>query len=528
MDYQRVREAAERSLQVFMETVWKDRDGKPLRFSDIHKRIGAFIDEAERRGIPAVVLAPYGVGKTELGLGKSLQRVVRDPTSRGSIVSDIDDHGKLRVETLRRVIKQDPDFHMLWPEIEIHGRDAAAAFRLKQSKHAKDNTLESTGVMGSITGGRRDWFFFDDLCTEKNSILEPASRVRVKSSFFGQFTNRLVPGGWWFYIGTKYHADDLTHALLSKKKIYATLVIGVREDYQGYDFEESWPCRDANGDLSFTERRGTIAPWHEVWPPKEYERRHVELEDEGEAIKWYSGYRNMVVDPATQAFRAPWFQRTVPVDPYDKYKIRVMYADPASSEEKKADYYAGVVLGYDPTRRAGIVLHAWKVREGLTARVERFLDAWETYQPHKAGVEGKHEISFRQRIEERAVERGLPFRVVRVNHSREKEARIGGLAPLIEKGRILFDGKVFPEFWKEAELFPRAANDDLMDALEGAWDLMRRLVKRKGQFAKARDVSRQYDDPKARKPSFGYRFERPSPPDRPTRKRTAWIEDVFG
>jgi predicted phage terminase large subunit-like protein len=365
--------------------------------------------------------------------------------------------------------------------------------------YAKDESVSGAGVTSSGTGSRRDCIFFDDCVTEANAIINPADQLRVKAGFSGTWLTRVEPDtGWWFYIGTKYTATDLTHDLMGNPA-YARLMIAVSADFDGYDCEEWWP-----GDEE--PRKFTLPLWEGKWDEAAYRARYHQLVGNGESTKWYAGYRNMVVDPELATFRRHWFKRTVLDPEWARFKVITMYADPASSQEKTADYYAGVVLGWDPSRKSAVVLHKWKVREPLTARVDRYLEVWDHFRPVADGVEGKHELSFREAIQREAMERGLSCKVTKVNHGpdSEKIARIAALSPLIEVGRISFDGATHPEFWDEAELFPRARNDDLLDALEGAWHLMRRIIFRNRRVPRTFDVDKQFQNlaRKGREPRY--------------------------
>lgn len=470
---ERARKRAREDCAYFTTKVWKDHKGNRIRLAAHHKKELEFLQRARETNTPCLVLAPMGSGKSELGMAFLLWLMDKEPRDRYGIVCDKDEHAGQRVTAIRRYIQHDDDQQRLFPEVKVGGgRENVQQFRLTANTFAKDESMSGAGVTSSGTGSRRDVIFFDDICTERNTILNPAERPRVSAGFTGTWLSRIEPGtGWWFYIGTVYASDDVTHAVMAMPHA-AVLKIGVNEDFDGYDVEERWPNEEP--------KHYTLPLWEGKWDEAAYRDKYLTFVNAGESTKWFSGYRNMVIDPEKAAFKAPWFKRTV-LEPETRLWPVVLYVDPASSQDKKADFYAGVVLGWDPKRKAAIVLHKWKVREGLKERLARYLEAYEQYQPQDDGVEGRHELSFRQALKAEAKDQMSRAKCRAIDHGpdSDKEGRIGTLAPLIERGQILFDGAVHPEFWDEAETFPRAKNDDLLDALEGAWSMLRRLVWRK-------------------------------------------------
>lgn len=460
----------------------KDDEGAHVRLGTVHEKILDFKQEAYERKVKCLVLAPRGIGKTTLLVGEACWIHAKHPTHRVAIISDNEEHGIDRVTTVRHYLEKDKHFRWLFPEVKIdysvRGRRTMAKLRLTANPYAKDPTLLGAGIIGGGTGTRMDEQLFDDLCTERNTILQPAEMERVKKAYFGTWRACLKPKtGWSSYIGTLYHENDLTHALKESKKV-ARLVIGLDpETFGHYNVEEWWP--------GWAEpKHYTLPLWDEddnggPWSQEAYEDVKDEMAVLGEATKFFAAYCNLIIDPETASFRREWFKRSFVMKAYDKYPYRTQYADPATTANKKSCFYAGVVLGWDSELKAGVVLEAWRTREPLTSKANRYLDVYEKVHPHVAAIEGQHEGSFADRVDEMALERGLGLKVKRPTHGQtDKEARIAALSPLIENGKILVDLERFPFFWKEASVFP-AGRLDALDALEGAWSLMRRWVKGK-------------------------------------------------
>ena len=491
---QRVRAKALENPIKFSELIWKDQKGSPVKCAKLHEVEFDFLERARAAGVPAVLLAPYGSGKTEGGGSYILRLLTKDPTLRVGVVCDKDEHAIDRVQMLLRYIEEDEDYRKLFPEIVVshgqRGRRTMYKFRLAQTR-GKDAAVEGTGVFSSPTGGRKDVLWVDDVVTKQNAINEPAQRDRVKQAFFGGWLPRLEPETWWFYIGTTYHADDLTAALRGtddKPTDFAVLVIGVAENFKCYDVEERWPGKPA---ITYT-----LPLWEPKWSEVNYRKRHGEMEASGDTTEWLTGYRNMIIDPTKAAFKEVWFRREFKVSqrPAD-YQFRVIFADPATTSKKRSDYYAGWVLGWDPQLRAAVALDGWYEKQGLTARVKTYLDRVEKWAPHRCGIEGRHEISFGERIEEVALDEHMGVRLLKLNREIDKDARIGALSPVIQGGRVLVDGRRFPWIVTEAHLWPNAKHDDALDALEGAWSLVRSWLKRGRRVPRSFPLDQQYAQP---------------------------------
>lgn len=488
----------------FAEAVWKDSEGQFIVPGDIHRIIWNFLDRCAEAKQPCLILAPRGIGKTESGLAFLMRRLAIHPTKRFQIVSDTSDNAQDRLGSIRQYLEKDPDFRYYFPAVQLdrskRGRRTLSKLRVIQNKYAKDPSVEACGAFGGATGHRADEQFYDDLCSERNSVLAPADRARLKKLFFKTWTPILVPGGFWYYIGTLYHEDDLTHALLANKRV-ATLKIGLSEDFDHYDAEEWWPGGDLDPEGKPTNpKRFTIPLWVEGgWDEERYRKRYDEMLASGDASAFMSQYRNILIDPETAAFRPEWFtisdeqRKTFSERPLSYYTFRTLYADLAFSKNKEACFYAGVVMGWDPKLAKAVVLHAWRVKESLGKRVERFLDAVEEFDVTDVAIEGQHDGSFGERIEERAIERNIGFRLKRVTHGREeKENRISSLGPLIEGSKILVDGARWRFFRGEALVFPQGKKDGL-DALEGAWSRVKLWLKRRGGMPGLLPVAGQID-----------------------------------
>lgn len=508
-----VRQLVLQDHSTFMELIWKDKKGRRVKNAEVHKIMGRFLDRAREAGVPALVLAPMGLGKSEQGQAYMLRMLAEDPTLLGGIICDKDDHAAQRVSLIRRYIEQDKDFRRLFPEVALAPTPQTQyVFRLTSNTFAKDESVEGAGILTSGTGTRKSFLFFDDIVTARNAISNPADRPRVIAAYEQTWIGRLVPGSWHYCIATLYHAADLWHRLMERvaqngNTVYAVLRIGVSDDFKHYDVEESWPGE--------AKKVYTAPLWEGVWDEAAYRNKYNELVFEGDTSAWFTGYRNIIIDPSNSVFRKEMFDRPEHIRPRNEYPVVVMYADPASSMSDEADNYAGWVIGFDPLLKAGVVLDGWYDRgKPLSDRVDRFLAMYEAWEPSIVAVEGRHEVSFAQRIQEVAAERGLSFRLRKILQNRQKEERIAGLQPLLERGVIRVNGARYPYIVREALAFPKGRHDDALDALEGAWSLLRAWMRARGGVPTSFNLTGQYS---GAEPSpvqaDGFRYKTPSLPE---------------
>lgn len=160
--------------------------------------------------------------------------------------------------------------------------------------------------------------------------------------------------------------------------------------------------------------------------------------------------------------------------------VRVIYTDPSLGRSSRSDYSAITVLDYDPAAEIGYVRHASIARRRPQTIAADHLDLWVAWAPdyHAIEDEGAQElaIDIYARI---AHERGLPEGAVpdrQRTHGVNKVVRIKRLCPLVEFGRIRWDGNGEHRVLRQQlGSWQGKVNgdevDDGPDSLEGAWRL---------------------------------------------------------
>jgi hypothetical protein len=254
------------NINNFIQYVYKDESGKRVIQGDIHKVIQEHIDICRDKNIKNCgILAPWGHGKTEQIIGRTLDEIGKNINIRIQIICNTDDNSTSRVSSIKSYIEHDPEYHAVYPHVlpsKIEwGKHKITVQR--QSK-AKDGTVESWGITTAGTGSRADLQIFDDPVDMRNAITNPALRQQVKDNFNNVWMSRLVPEGFRIYIATVWHEDDLTHELMRNKEWFF-LIMKVAEDFSCIECESSF------------KGKFKISLWDAVWSKPALIQRYNEI-----------------------------------------------------------------------------------------------------------------------------------------------------------------------------------------------------------------------------------------------------------
>ena len=158
--------------------------------------------------------------------------------------------------------------------------------------------------------------------------------------------------------------------------------------------------------------------------------------------------------------------------------IRDSFLDPASAR-KNSDFTAFVVLGIFEAKAyvCEAIGGTFKTKE----IAKKFIDFYKKYNPSKAALEANFGGDFlKDYIKKEALSKGVNIHIKSITNTQNKEQRIERLEIPIEDGEILFF-KNQTLLLEQLEQFPDGKNDDLPDALEGAYSLLKfKKKKRRG------------------------------------------------
>lgn len=183
------------------------------------------------------------------------------------------------------------------------------------------------------------------------------------------------------------------------------------------------------------------------------------------SYKFSNQMLNEIIPDSEQEFKKAWIQY------YDVVPDNVhtfAFIDPAISLESTADFTAVVIVSIDPENN-WYVRKAKRFRITATETIELIFEIYDTFKPKRIGVET---VAYQQSLmhflqaEVKRTKTYIPIEGIKRGNDKSKQDRIRGLIPRFEWGSI-FLNRGLVDLEDELSKFPRGANDDLIDALEG-------------------------------------------------------------
>ncbi len=181
-------------------------------------------------------------------------------------------------------------------------------------------------------------------------------------------------------------------------------------------------------------------------------------------------YQNEIIPESDQTFKKSWFRY------YDTLPSRVYnfaMIDPAIGQKKTSDYTGLSVVSVD-------IDGNWYIRvarrERLTPSqiVNTCFKIQSEFQTLGIGVEAvayQEALLYMLAEETRRRKINLPIKEIRPPTDRTKEARIRGLVPRYEWGRV-FHSQGLYDLETELLQFPRGSHDDIIDSLSSMEELV--------------------------------------------------------
>jgi hypothetical protein len=229
---------ARTDLCEFIELVIKDERGDPIVLDWIHRMWIFHVDYAWSHGKHALILAPFGSGKTSgLAVPICAWLLGRDPQERIKFVSNGDDFAKQRVSSVKAILES-REYRAVFPGTRRSrtGRWTDHELEVERAGNAVDPSVHARGVLTKGIGGRADRLIFDDICDQLNTE-EPGARAKVKMIARGTWMSRLDgTNARALMIATPWHTDDATHDFW-EAPTWCTLKQSVSQDLEVYEQE---------------------------------------------------------------------------------------------------------------------------------------------------------------------------------------------------------------------------------------------------------------------------------------------------
>jgi phage terminase large subunit-like protein len=447
-------ERAREEFPAFVEyCFWDERTGRPLQMQWFHDEWSTAMDTEDR----LVIVAPRDHGKTTQVVARVLWELGRDPNLRIKIVCASD--GKA-IERLFEVTQQleNPRVREVFPGLSAadSGEWSKHKIVVKRTARHRDASVEALGITSTATGGRADLLIADDVVDRRNALSMPALREQIKHAWKSDWTNLLEPHGRIWYICTLWNKADLSHELLGNAA-FRKLFAAVPDDFG--------------------------ALWPDKWPEAELRARHVEIG----SVEFNRAFRNVASDAEEGLVKPGWIQYSdlsrLPAfdERLDELVFFTSY-DTAVAVTDLNDYSASVTVAVDTATGMVYVVDAWHGRITVKHQAARVWEEFERFRPFRILIEKAGQSTLDEWV---LNEHPDLIGIVEVTKPRvSKAARLLGVTPLLEAGRVTFSHHLDPNrptydpgrgsVVHELIDFPFGRNDDLVDSFSQALSGARR------------------------------------------------------
>jgi predicted phage terminase large subunit-like protein len=457
-----LKEKATKSLFLFNKYILKAEEGDEqfVKLGAFHKTVCNFLqDRPDKRKL---VLIPRSHLKTKmLSVGYPTMKIANNPKIRVLIYSatwqmavDIHKNIQKNLQSSERLIQLYGDY--------FSGAKEWAQDRTRLAQNDKrEPTITAAGIDNNLVGGHYDLIIMDDVVNRDNvGTMDQINKVitRYKDSL-----DLLEPKGELIVIGTRWHDSDLYGWIMDPGNQamdnYLTLEsVGHPEIMRAFE-----------GSLLTDE--GFKPLWEGKFTRKDF---LAKLKEEGWG-HFSAQYLNDPVPEEDAIFKRPWFKYYTYDDIKGKLLNKFLLIDPALSLNKDADYTAMIVVGIDEYNNI-FILDITRQRmspNDIIEEIFRLNDKWSLVDTAIEQVAFQKVLGYYLREDPRFKMR--PFHITELKpNERSKDQRIKGLQPLYENGKIFHSKELPNTMYLEDELvrFPRSKNDDIIDALAYAPDIV--------------------------------------------------------
>ncbi|MHB2025140.1 MAG: phage terminase large subunit [Elusimicrobiota bacterium] len=389
-----------------------------------------------------LLLSPRGHLKTSaVSTAYALWRLTQDRNLRVLILNEVLANAKDILSAVKAHVAKE-SFRELYGRWDALGNTwTAEKILIPRDKVLKEPTIAVAGVLGTIVSQHADLIIIDDPQGERNSS-SSHQRKKVLSWFQQTVLPILEPDGQMIVCMTRWHQDDLAGVIKSDPGFSNWKVIEERAEWQD-------------------EQGGRRILFPERFPAAELDR-----------IKGNMGsvaYRTQMLNDTAGQQDAPFKLEWIESGRYDKAPegLRTFAGiDLAISERKGASRFAYCVIGLDKSGTA-YVLDAFRGQIQIVDQIAHAKRVHVVHHPSLIVAESTgYQAVFGQLLRVDPEARLLPLRMLTV--SDPKEARISGLAPLVESGAIRLPRPDFATWVSQLEEelinFP-TGHDDMLDAL---------------------------------------------------------------
>jgi hypothetical protein len=229
---------ARTDINVFCELVMRDeKTGAPIEQASVHRAWHRLLDDSDR----VLIWAHIESGKTQqVSVARTLFELGRDPSLRFLLLSNTKDQARKVATTIRSYIESSSELHDIFPDLRPGKQWGEYAFSVERATHAKDPSVQTSGVHGNILGSRLDRVVFDDILDYENSRTQDQRKTLIEW-WDATITGRAVDECRMRGVGTAFHPQDILHHFARKPNWQAVRYPVVDPQTGEPRWVERWP-----------------------------------------------------------------------------------------------------------------------------------------------------------------------------------------------------------------------------------------------------------------------------------------------
>ncbi len=150
---------------------------------------------------------------TQLGVGRTLWELGRDPNMRIAVISSSSKNQSSRiVDSMKNYIEKSRRLREVFPHLIPGSTWSSGTFTVQRPTYSKDPTVQSTSLgTSSLTGSRLDRIIIDDLLTFDNTRTEEQREHAYNWLMSSTVMGRISAEGRVLFLGNAFHPKDAMH-----------------------------------------------------------------------------------------------------------------------------------------------------------------------------------------------------------------------------------------------------------------------------------------------------------------------------
>lgn len=222
----------------FAAYVLRDEEtGMPIALTPMHREWHNLITRHKR----TLLWAHIEAGKSQqVSIARVLFELGRNPNLRVMIVSNTNAQAQKLTTLIAKYIEKSDELHRVFPNLKPAKGMPWNTHQLfvERTSSAKDASVQTTGLYGSVLGARVDLLILDDVLDYENA-LSVAQREKLYGWYKSTLEGRLTRKGRVICVGTAWHRDDIMHRFAAMPAAW----MAVRYPVMDAKGEPTWPNR---------------------------------------------------------------------------------------------------------------------------------------------------------------------------------------------------------------------------------------------------------------------------------------------